>query len=138
MERLARERAEIEARERAEAERRSAEAAARAAAEAAAEAAAAEANKKVKAEPKSEPKVEEAPKPVEAPKPAVRVVKAADTAAENAAKAVELDRRRARARNHHRADLAHKMSVKATEVIKTLMKMGRWSPSTRCWTRKPR
>jgi translation initiation factor IF-2 len=94
MERLARERAEIEARERAEAERRSAEAAARAAAEAAAEAAAAEANKKVKAEPKSEPKVEEAPKPVEAPKPAVRVVKAADTAAENAAKAVELDRRR--------------------------------------------
>ncbi len=97
MERLARERAEVEARERAEAERRAAEAAARAAAEAAAEAAAAEAAKQVKSkpEPKPEPKPEAAPAPVvEAPKPAVRVVKAADTAAENAAKAAELDRRR--------------------------------------------
>lgn len=101
MERQARERAEAEAKARAEAEARAAEAAARAAAEAAAEAAAAEAAKKApksepkpKVEVKAEPAPAPAPAPVETPKPAVRVVKAADTAAENAAKAAELDRRR--------------------------------------------
>ena len=36
------------------------------------------------------------------------------------------------------ADLAHKMSVKASEVIKQLMKLGRWSPSTSSSTRRPR
>ena len=32
------------------------------------------------------------------------------------------------------AELAHKMAVKASELIKVLMKMGQWSPSTSCWT----
>jgi len=128
MERLARERAEAEARERAEAERRAAEAAARAAAEAAAEAAAAEAAKQAKAEgkpePKAEPKAKPAPAPVvvatpvEAPKPSVRVVKAADTAAENAAKAAELDRRRKAAESEAAAIRAMMNAPKKVLVAK--------------------
>ena len=101
MERQVRERAEAEAKARAEAEARAAAAAVAAAEAAAAEAAALEAAKankgkpEAKAEAKAEPKVAApAPEPAPAPKPAVRVVKAADTAAENAAKAAELDRRR--------------------------------------------
>ncbi|MFN7693003.1 MAG: translation initiation factor IF-2, partial [Burkholderiales bacterium] len=120
--------AEAEARERAEAERRAAEAAARAAAEAAAEAAAAEAAKQAKAEgkpePKAEPKAKPAPAPVvvatpvEAPKPSVRVVKAADTAAENAAKAAELDRRRKAAESEAAAIRAMMNAPKKVLVAK--------------------
>jgi translation initiation factor IF-2 len=36
------------------------------------------------------------------------------------------------------AELARKLSVKAAEVIKALMKLGRWSRSTRCSIRRPR
>ncbi len=35
------------------------------------------------------------------------------------------------------ADLAHKMSIKASEVIKHLMKLGQMVTINQCWTRKP-
>ncbi|MGD9832158.1 MAG: translation initiation factor IF-2 [Piscinibacter sp.] len=100
-----RQREEQEKREREAAEARAAEAARRAAEEAAAALAAAAA----KPEPKSkaaaaEPAPAPAPAPaVEAPKPALRVVKAADVANEEAQKAADLAKRRQAAEAEARA-----------------------------------
>ncbi len=99
--RRVREENERQAREAAEAAAAAAlEAAAQAAAEAAAKAAAAAANAALavaagKPVPVPEPApVEEAPKAVEPPKPVLRVVKAADKAAEDNARQLDLEKRR--------------------------------------------
>jgi len=94
-ERAAREAAEAAAKAAAEAAAKAAAEAAEAAAKAAAEAAVAKAAGEPEAPtPAPAPAPVEAPKPVEPPKPVLRVVKAADKAAEDAAKGEDLARRR--------------------------------------------
>ncbi len=92
-ERAAREAAEAAAKAAAEAAAKAAAEAAEAAARAAAEAAAAKAAGTPPA-PEPAPAPVEPPKPAEPPKPVLRVVKAADKAAEDAAKSEDLARRR--------------------------------------------
>lgn len=101
-----RQREEQEKREREAAEARAAEAARKAAEEAAAAlaAAAAKPEPKAKAAPAAEPAPAPAPAPApEAPKPALRVVKAADVANEEAQKAADLAKRRKAAEDEARA-----------------------------------
>jgi translation initiation factor IF-2 len=122
-ERLAREAAEAAAKAAAEAAAKAAEeAAAKAAVEAKAAAeASAKGGKKGEAAPATAPVVEKAPEPVkpaEPPKPVLRVVKAADKAAEDNAKSEDLARRRKAAEDEAAAIRAMMSTPRKAQVAK--------------------